>query len=130
MIVGAAGNSGVLTTLVATILGGGFIGGIVAYRKLKPESDQIIVSSAKDVVLIQKGALDDLRAQMAAMEARFEAQTAASALAVAECHAEREELRAQRDAGRVENSELRARVEALEAEVAQLRHRSNRKEPS
>jgi chromosome segregation ATPase len=121
ILAAASGTNGTwISLVVSTILGGGFLGGLVAYRKLKPESDQIIVSSAKDVVLIQKGALDDLRRQMDDMESRFDRQSAAAATAIAECHAEREELRRERDTERSSNTELRIRIEALESEVAAL----------
>lgn len=114
-------NSTVLTTVVSLILGGGFITGIVALVKLRPEGDQILISSAKDVVVIQKGALDDLRKQMDEMEVRFDRQTQTSAAALAECHRERDDLRSELVAERLSNDELRARIEALETEVAQLR---------
>lgn len=114
-------TSGSLTTLGSVVLGGGFLSGVVALLKLKPEGAQIVVSAAKDVVVIQQGALDDLRQQMADMEARFELQTKAAALALAECHRERDDLRSELVAERLAKGELRARIEALEAEVASLR---------
>lgn len=116
-----------LTGLATLILGGGFVGGIVALVKLKPEGDQILVNSAKDVVLIQAGALDTLREQMATIEARFEERldraeqarwTAETALA--EAHRAREVLQAEYEAEKARNEELSARVAALEAEVARL----------
>jgi predicted nucleic acid-binding Zn-ribbon protein len=116
------GNS-LLIVLVSTILGGGFLGGVVAYRKLKPETDQIIVSSAKDVVVIQRETLEEMRKdraddrqRMDEIEARFTAQAKTAAAALAECHAEREEFRS-------DNAELRNRIEHLEAELAQMRAR-------
>lgn len=117
-----------LTGLATLILGGGFVGGIVALVKLKPEGDQILVNSAKDVVLIQKGALDDLRRQMTEIEARFEERldraeqarwTAETALA--ECHRAREVLLVEYEEEKARNEELCERVAALEAEVAKLR---------
>jgi uncharacterized protein involved in exopolysaccharide biosynthesis len=125
-------SSSLLIVLVSTILGGGFLGGIVAYRKLKPETDQIIVSSAKGVVAIQRETLDEMRKdraddrqRMDELETRFTAQAAeaarAAALALAACQAEREEARTERDAARADNAELRKRIEHLEAEVAQMR---------
>jgi hypothetical protein len=116
-----------LTGLATLILGGGFVGGIVALVKLKPEGDQILVNSAKDVVLIQAGALDTLREQMATIESRFEKRldqaeqarwTAETALA--ECHRAREVLVAEYEEEKARNEELSARVAALEAEVARL----------
>lgn len=114
-------SSSLVTAVVSIVLGGGFVGGIVALVKLRPEGDQIIVSSAKDVVVIQAGALDELRRQIDEMRERFDTQAAEAAQAIAECHAEREELRHERDTERVNNRELRGRIEALEAEVASLR---------
>ncbi len=114
-------SSALLTTLVTVILGGGFVGGIVALVKLKPEGDQILISSAKDVVVIQKGLLDAMEERLAAMEARFDTQARSSAAALAECHRERDDLRSELVAERVNSAELRVRIEALEAEVAELR---------
>lgn len=120
--------------LLSAILGGGVVTGIVSFRKLKPESDQIVVSSAKDVVIIQKGVIDDLRKSSAEdrvriieLEGKFQAQidraeqarwTAETALA--ECHRAREVLQKQYDNERRINQELTERVEHLESEVARL----------
>lgn len=119
--------SPLFTTLVPVVIGGGFIGSIVALLKLKPEGDQILISSAKDVVVIQAGALDEMRRQIEEMRQRFETQASESAQAIADCHAEREELRHERDAERANNRDLRARIEALEAEVADLRNNHTRR---
>lgn len=90
-----------ISSLISAVLGGSLIGGIVALLKLKPEGDQIVVSSAKDVVLIQAGALDRLRTEMSEMERRFTQQEQRNLEALKAC--ERRE------------AELRTRVEALEA---------------
>lgn len=141
----------ILSFVGSGILGGGVVSSIVAFRKLKPESDQIIVSSAKDVILIQKGAMDNLReqlaeqreqmeaqgAQMAAMEARFESRldraeqarwTAETALA--ECHRAREALLEDYAQEKARNAELEERIAALEAEVAKLRAESTQRHPN
>lgn len=125
----------VLTASAAATLLAGIIASYVAFRKLKPESDQIVVSAAKDVVLIQAGAMArqnaqmarqdvemaELREEMATMREQFRTQERAAAVALAECNAERRELRRERDAERANNWELRSRIEVLEAEVARLR---------
>lgn len=96
--------------ILLTALGGA----IVTLIKLKPETGQIIVSSAKDVVIIQGGLLRQLQDQIAALEKRaddreaaFSAREDAHARELAHCEHEREIL-----------SE---RVSALEDEVAGLR---------
>lgn len=127
-------DQSLLSTLVVVILGGGFVGGIVALLKLKPEGDQILVSSAKDVVLIQKGALDDLRLErdedrkrMEDLEARMTeqleiAERARRAAEVALVDAERERTQMTRlyEAEQRRNTDLTRRVAALEAEVGRL----------
>lgn len=126
----------ILTTVATLILGGGFVGGIVALVKLKPEGDQILVNSAKDVVLIQKGALDDLRRQMADIETRFserldKAEQArwAAETALRECRRARDLLQAEYDEEKTRNAEHAARIEALEAEVAELREVNRNRPP-
>ncbi len=128
-------DSDLLSTLVVVILGGGFVGAIVAIVKLKPEGDQILVSSAKDVVLIQKGALDDLRREreedrkrMEDIEARMITQLEASELArrlaeTALADAKREQAQMTRlyEAEQRRNADLTRRVAHLEAEVDKLR---------
>ncbi len=118
----------VLVGLGSVILTGGFVSGVASFRKSKPESAQIMVNAARDVVLIQKGALEEYQRRLDEMERRFDEQdealkraARASAIALAECNAERREFRLERDAAHSQNAELRARVEALEAEVAILR---------
>lgn len=126
-------NSGnIASSIVGVLMGGGLLTGIVALFRLKPESDQIVVSAAKDVVFIQRGVVEDLRAQYESLEKRFDKQTAEANTAILECHAEREELRKQRDLQseqllreRENNRELRVRVDALEGEVSSLRLQLN-----
>lgn len=116
-------NSGstLVTTIVYVLFGGGLFGGLVALVKLRPEGAQILVATAKDVVVIQRGVIEDMEQRFASMEDRFEQQVAASTLSLAECHSERDDLRSELVAERLNSAELRARIEALEAEVAQLR---------
>ncbi len=103
---GLLSAAGVLVTAV--------VGAVVAFVRLRPEGDQIIVLAAKDVVKIQKDALGDLRAQIEGLEARLNREVAAAQAELVECRRERE-----REAAR--NRELSARVTVLEAELAQLK---------
>lgn len=124
----------ILSFVGSGILGGGVVSSIVAFRKLKPEADQIIVSSAKDVILIQKGAMDDLRAQMEGLESRFserldraEQARWAAETALAECHRAREAILEDYEQEKTRNVELEERINALEAEVAKLRAESTQR---
>lgn len=120
------------------------IGAAVAWRKLKPETTQIVVSAASDVVVIQadyiKRADERARQQderMADMERRLttqlevaEAARKAAETALLACNEERRAVAALYEQERQRNielererQELRSRIEALEAEVAKLRER-------
>jgi paraquat-inducible protein B len=102
-----------LPALMGLVLGGGVVGGYVALRKLPPERDQIIVAAAKEVVVIQRETLDDVRQQVAGLEARLNQQAATARLALEECHAERDELRIARRGDLVRLSELERLVAEL-----------------
>ena len=96
-------------------LSAGAVASLVALRKVKPESTQIMITAATNLVITQGGVVEDLTKRIEVMEERFAAQLAAAEAALA---AEREanaELRQ-------ENRDLRSRVDALEAEVAKLKN--------
>jgi len=118
----------ILGPLVSFILGGGLIGGYATFRKLKPESDRLVVDSAQIVLTMSNAQLKrtqdeitELREEIRQMRELQTKQSRESAVALAECNAERRELRKERDDERANNWELRSRIEVLEAEVAQLR---------
>lgn len=120
-------SESVLVALGSVILTGGFVSGVASFRKSKPESAQIMVNAARDVVLIQKSALEDYQRRLDEMERRFDEQdemlkqgARTAAIALAECNAERREFRHERDAERIRNAELLERIEHLESEVARL----------
>lgn len=85
----------------------GAIGGVAAFRKAGPESSQILVSAASDVVLIQKGLVTDLDAKMEALQQRVDDLEAKRRIV------ENEALTLRR-----ENTRLVARVDMLEKELA------------
>jgi uncharacterized protein YceH (UPF0502 family) len=118
--VDAVTDNGAVISAVLALLAGG-VTALVSLRKLKPESDRIIVDAAKDVVVIQRGVVEDLNRRMGDMEDRFNGQLEAAERARQAAEAA---LAAERDANaelRAENRELRVRVDALEVEVAKLR---------
>lgn len=129
-------DSTLFTQIAGFLLGGGLTGGIVSYRKGKSESDGIVVQSAKVVLemstsqleqaVARHGAeMEEMRDAMREMKAQNrqarEQQAREATVALAECQAERRELRLERDAARAINGELRQRIEALEAINGELR---------
>jgi septal ring factor EnvC (AmiA/AmiB activator) len=102
----------VVIALISALGGGGLVGAVATFMKVKPESGQILVSAAKDVVVIQQGAMTNMQTRIASLEQERE-----------EWRAEREEsLRRLADAER-ERDEMKARVAQLEADLGQLRRR-------
>lgn len=63
----------ILTIVISVIGGGGLVGGLVALLKVRPEQSQILVSTARDVVVIQREAMTDLQHRLAAVEAERDA---------------------------------------------------------
>jgi hypothetical protein len=61
-------NNTVLVAIISVLFGGGLAGSIVALIKVRPESGQILVSAAKDVVVIQQGAMAEMQRRLAAVE--------------------------------------------------------------
>ncbi|HEX2578682.1 MAG TPA: hypothetical protein VHK88_20225 [Aquihabitans sp.] len=121
-------NPTMLTTILAVLGGGGLLTAFAVWRKAGPESSQILVDAASGVVLIQKGVIDDLRADMDVRDRRIDAIEAAlvdrdtriKALEAALAERDREV-----HATRAENDELRQRVKHLEAEVLELKENGN-----
>lgn len=98
----------------AYIVGGGGIvaaiaAAVVAFRKSGPESSQILVDAAKDVVVIQKAAIDRLEATMRQLGDRVEGLDARLRATVTE-----------RDRLALENERLRGQVAGLERRVKEL----------
>lgn len=59
----------VLVAAISVVGGGGLAGALVALIKVRPESGQILVKTAQDVVLIQQGAMTDMQQRLSAVEA-------------------------------------------------------------
>lgn len=116
-----------LIAAIVALFGGG---GLAALLRLRGDTSRIVVDAAKDVVVIQRGAIEDLKAQIEGLTARMAAvelrATEAEARAIAaEQRAAAAELRAEqaethRDLLLRANAELQARLEHLETEVRRL----------
>lgn len=95
-----SGNS-LITLAVAVIGATGGIGGIVAFRKLRPEKDSIVVSAAQGALLVQTGLMDEMRQELARAQTR-----------IRECESALDErdVTVRTQAQRIEELELRLRV--------------------
>lgn len=89
-----------LPILIPAILSSGFLGGIYLLFKLKPEVNQITVTAAQGVVLMQTGVIEDLRKEnrdfreeLRKMEERFDEQELRFGQKLREMHEENDLLR-------------------------------------
>jgi hypothetical protein len=62
-----------LPYIVSVVLGGGFLGGIYALLKLRPEAGQITVTAAQGAVIVQTGVIDTLKSELIRSQGRIEA---------------------------------------------------------
>lgn len=103
----------------------GVVAAFVAWRKLRPETNQIIVTTAKDLVLVQTDVIKNLREEVARLNEKvdeFEQELAAARTAheaeileLRKTHAEEIlALRNDLNAAIAENIALRKRVRELE----------------
>lgn len=85
-----------IVIVIAGLLGSsGFLGGIYALLKLRPEAGQITVATAQGVLVMQTSVIDDLREENARLQGRIDALEA-------------------------ENSSLMRRLEAIEYKLLTL----------
>lgn len=54
-----------LNGLLVVVMGGGFLTGVVALLKFKPEKDAVVVSAAQGAVVVQSGVIDALQEELA-----------------------------------------------------------------
>lgn len=87
--------------------------GVIAFRKSGSETSQILVGAATDVVVIQKGTIDQLTKAVAEAERKIIELQGLEA-EVAEMRVEMKNLRAENQSLKRENSRLRERVNTLE----------------
>lgn len=94
---------------IALLGGGGVVGAIVAFIKVKPEAGQLVIKAAEGAVVVQSGVIEDLREQLEAQSLRIDLL-------------ERDKQAALWEAAKVraENDLLVQRVKHLEQEVQHL----------
>lgn len=63
----------VVNIIIAVVGSGGFLGGIYALLKLRPEAGQITVTAAQGAILVQTGVIDTLREELIRVRAELHA---------------------------------------------------------
>lgn len=86
-----------LISVVLGVLGSsGFLAGIYALLKLRPEAGQITVSAAQGAVIVQSGVIESLRQELGRLAEELE------------------DMRKDLGLAREENAQLRGRIKVLE----------------
>lgn len=106
--------SEIAIVVAGTLGGGGVIGALYTIMKVRPESAGILIDAAQDVVIIQKGVIDDLRMGLKDAHDRI------TALENANEEKDKEATRL-----RAENKRLTERVRHLEREIELLSKNAN-----
>lgn len=100
------------------------VAAVVAFVKVRPESASLLVDAAQDVVIIQRGAIDDLRTEISAMRNRLEQAESGLAL-MAGLQSRVDFLDSENTRLEKENTSLRRRVLHLEGELKAIRTEQN-----
>ena len=104
-----------LIVLLTVLIGsGGVVGAIVAFYKLKPETSQIIVSTAQGAVIVQSSVIDSLTEDLSRVRAELQEVRIELAATKAQRLGDIEELRRQLQQAIDENVGLRQRIRDLE----------------
>lgn len=105
--------------IIAVIGGGGLVGAVAAFLKIRPEAGQIAVNASQGALIVQTGVIDTLREENHQLRERLEDLESKVAMLgslqdrVATLEAERTRLR-------MENTTLRNRVKHLEERLSAL----------
>lgn len=108
-------SDALVPVLIALIGSGGLVGGIVAFMKLRPEKDAMVVSAANVALTMQTGIVQTLREELERATARLE-----------ECEAELSQGRSRRRELHRQLGDALGRAALLERELAQLRGQEHR----
>lgn len=104
--------------ITAVMAATGLLAAWVAFKKVKPERDSFLVSTAQGVVVMQSSILDEMQEEVQRVKSRadeLEAQLRTMRNEQAEVLEERDYLRTQ-------NEELHKQIAALERRVGDIEH--------
>lgn len=107
-----------------TAIIGAAVAAIIAFIKVRPESASLLVDAAQDVVVIQKGAIGDLREEIAQLRTRLEQAESGLAL-MSNLQSRVDFLDSENTRLERENTSLRRRVLHLEGELKAIRSEQN-----
>lgn len=107
--------------LISALLGAsGVVGAFVAFVKLKPERESIIVTAAQGAVVVQSSVIEDLANELKRTQEQFAALEADLRVEMAAMNDELRNVTEERDRLDVENGHLRRRLDEVEGQAAIL----------
>lgn len=89
----------IIQIILGFLLSGGFLAGIYAILKIRPEAGQITVTAAQGAVIVQSGVIDSLKEELIRLSGEIT------------------ELRQELEIERAENKGLRTRIKNLESNL-------------
>ena len=114
--------------IIAVVGGGGIIGAVVAFIKVRPEAGQIAVSASQGALVVQTGVITTLREEVDRANGKLEHMSRrmmaleAETAKVDQLRERVDELEKEKTRLRGDNTRLRRRVDALEKQIRDLGH--------
>lgn len=114
--------------IIAIVGGGGIIGAVVAFLKVRPEAGQIAVQASQGALIVQSGVIDTLREEMKRATEQLEHMRnrmlalEAETAKVDQLRERVDELEREKTRLRGDNTRLQKRVASLEKQIRDLGH--------
>ena len=105
--------------IIAILGGGGIVGAVVAFLKVRPEAGQIAVTASEGALVVQTGVIDNLRKENDNLRQRMETMET-RIQKVYDLQTRVEQLEHERDGLANKNERLRRRVVVLERQIREL----------
>lgn len=114
--------------IIAIVGGGGIIGAVVAFIKVRPEAGQIAVTASQGALIVQTGVIGTLREEVDRANAKLEHMSnrmialEAETAKVDQLRERVDELEKEKSRLRGDNTRLQRRVTVLEKQIRDLGH--------
>lgn len=110
-----------VTYVLAALVGaGGLAGSLLAFLRLKPERESIIVTAAQGAVVIQSGVLDDLADELRRTQEQFAELESDLRGEMARMNDELNRVTEERDQLAGENASLKSRADVQQRRIDEL----------
>ena len=111
--------------VIVTVLGGGgIVGAIVAFLKIRPEAGQIAVVASQGALIVQTGVIETLREENSQLRDRME-ELESKVAVMSDLRERVAQLERERRNLKDENTRLTNRVKSLEKRLKELGHEVN-----